>query len=436
MYKYDQLVDKISYELMDKMIKNGGLTNYKNLADILKCTRDMLIKNKDKTLEEIIELSISDYIFKTREIIDNKKAPGISTSIRISNGPEINIYAGMTSTNQDAVKIDDNVLFDVASLTKMFTALQVLKEHELKNIDINSRIYEIDPKFKQDATLLELLNFYHKIITSERIDKAKDEIEALELLYNSEIIESKVHVYSDIPYMIARRLLPDFIERFKKYFNDELDMKKTCYMPKSDYVITGGDKRDMNSVHDPKAKLISHAGHAGIYSTSHDLVKLFDGLSKLNFLSIDSINELTNPIIKGEYVRNDDNSIKFEKEIKNGEVSYHPMFIKRGMMYKKHGMGMKKTEVFDESSLHAFSVAGFTGCWVNFDIANGFTSNILANPFSGSDDGKKDPNYIKSIDVVKLSSLESIIKLIISTSVYEAYYNEKDYVNKRIIKKL
>lgn len=95
-------------------------------------------------IENIIKSSNSlDWGYDT--IIDNfftkiglivKNTPGLTIGVRdvVSNG-ELYIYYGKISSDIGAKKIDYDTRFDLASVSKLFTAISLLKKQEEGKID-------------------------------------------------------------------------------------------------------------------------------------------------------------------------------------------------------------------------------------------------------------------------------------------------------------
>ena len=77
-----------------------------------------------------------------------------------SNGEMTLAYAG-TTTRDDGIPIDDNTLFDIASVTKVFTATCALLLFNQKQLDLDARLDTLLPELKKrsqgKATLAELL---------------------------------------------------------------------------------------------------------------------------------------------------------------------------------------------------------------------------------------------------------------------------------------
>lgn len=450
MQKYVELVDKTKWDILDRFIQNGNLKEYRDLYHILNNASEKLIKLRDCNVENLICGVINDYVEQTRAFVEEGTTPGISAGIATYKGPEIkgpeiNVYYGKTSGLENAKPIDQTVRFDSASVTKMYTALQyIIEDYLIDTVSlIHKKISAINPEFKQDTTLRELLSFYHVFHTNGKLEKVcSTEEEAIELLKKAEIVKSRTFLYSDIPYMIAAKLDPNFKSKFENIFVKGMNLTQTGYTVKPEDTITGGAMNALDQVYDPKARILSYAGHAGIYTTTHDSLKLFGAFMNGNPIPsyfVECI--IAEPIFINRYVTGTHGTygVQYEevsKVIGNEKVTrYNPICVNKAMgVYCKHPLGLEKTDVLPYQSKYAFAVDGFTGCWLNYDLANKMSANIFTNPLSGSEDGKKPKGYIYTLDSLKEKSIETAIALQLAQTVFETYYGKSEDFQKRYIK--
>ncbi len=453
MQKYIELLDQTELNILQEMIQNGELKEYQKLYSILEQAKEKIIKLKDYNVVDVINCLSKEYIEQARQFVDEQKCPGISTGIQNYKGPEINVYYGKTSGLENAKEIDETVRFDSASVTKMYTALQYIYrsyflqyKHSLDNVKIS----EINPEFQQKTTLRELLTFYHIFQTDGKLELVcSNEGEAISLLKNAKIMKSHTFYYSDIPYMIASLLEPDFKTYFKEIFEKLIGLNQTGYVVKPDDVITGGSMNELNLVHDSKARILPYAGHAGIYTTSHDSLKLFNWFCEIQdsyfFYSnlatpyFSNSNHLFSRFVPDGFVPDGTGKMCYQTTIQeiNGEkvIRYEPIWVKKAMgVYCKHPLGLDKTDVLPYQGKYAFAADGFTGCWCNYDIENQMSANIFTNPLSGSEDGKKPQGYIWMLDGLKEKSIETLIELKYAQIVFETYYGASKDFQKRYIK--
>ena len=171
-----------------------------------------------------------------------------------------------------------------------------------------------------------MAKYYYELRTPGRLDERDGELSKEELdnrLSGTSVVKANTFIYSDIPFIILKDIIPNSDEYFKKYFNDEMKMLETSY----DYFgsLTGGREDELNIVHDSKARVMErygiNPGHAGIFSTSKDLVKFSDAL-RSGFLSKESLHKMITPVIKTLMLL-DENGNPVMKRDKNGDATEH-----------------------------------------------------------------------------------------------------------------
>ena len=151
--------------------------------------------------------------------------------------------------------------------------------------------------------------------TPERIDQARSREEALEILFSAFHQENGRHVYSDIPAMILKYALENasglsYMVLLRRKILDPLGMRETfCRVPEKDrwrcvstdrehriekgrYILRAGVAP--GTPHDPKARLLYNdeedcPGHAGLFPTATDLIKLCQGIISGNVLAPKSL---------------------------------------------------------------------------------------------------------------------------------------------------
>lgn len=385
--EYAGIITEEMYKLAKELIDNGKLDEYRYLIDDFSARKEQLLSMMESKPEEVYMNIIKNYLKEVDGIA--KLTPGLTTAIKDNkSGVEIYTYSGKTSDK--GTLVDENTRFDIASITKLFTTIEALKlaEDNKFNLDKNVSTFNGGKYKSLKIPVSKMAKFYYELRTDGRLDE-RDEILNLEeldrRLASTNSVKDRTFIYSDIPYIILKDILPDSDKYFKQYFNEELQLLNTSY--DNHGVLTGGSEDNLNIVHDPKARAFSkygiNTGHAGLFSTSEDLVKLFDGLAN-GFLSEDSIKDMITPAIENQPVLLDENgNIEFKKNAKGEPTGVYN--ISRGMdVYIRHPEGLRVNELVKGLSTDAFSAAGFTGSYATFDLKNGLTANILANPLSSS----------------------------------------------------
>ena len=382
--EYLGIITEEEYKLINELIQNGKLKEYRYLVEMFDKEKNELALMMDKTPEEVYDAIIADYLKKVKGI--SMLVPGVSTGIKdAKSGVSIYTYDGKTS--KDGVSVDENTRFDLASSTKLFTAIEALKLAEEGKFDLDKLVSEYNSKYANlNIPVEKMAKFYYDLRTDGRLDERDGKISFDEFqrrLFSTHIVKDYTFVYSDIPFIILKDLLPKSDEYFKKYFNEEMGLLQTSY-DRGFGVLTGGKDGELNLVHDPKAKFMEkfslNPGHAGIFSTSKDMVKLFDSLNN-GFLSDESIIRMITPALDSPILLNPDGTIMYKKNRDGFTTGVQN--VNRGMaVYYKHPEGIRVNEMVDAMGDESFAIAGFTGTWASFDLKNGLTANILANPLS------------------------------------------------------
>ena len=284
--EYLEIITEEEYKLINELVQNGKLQEYHYLVEMFDREKDELVNNMSKTPEEIYDGIIADYLKTLKGI--GMLVPGLSTGIKdAKSGVSIYTYDGKTA--YDGVDIDENTRFDLASSTKLFTSIEALKLAEEGKFDLDKLVseYKNGKYVNLDIPVEKMSKFYYDLRTDGRLDEKNLSLEELQRrLSLTSIAKEKTFVYSDIPFIILKDIMPDADEYFKKSFNEEMNLLQTSY-DRSFGVLTG--MRDNETVNDPKARVMEryslNPGHAGIFSTSKDLVKLLKPYN-LSFFSI------------------------------------------------------------------------------------------------------------------------------------------------------
>ncbi len=385
--EYLEIITEEEYKLINELVQNGKLQEYHYLVEMFDQEKENLVNNMNKTPKEIYNGIISTYLKTVKGI--SLLVPGLSTGIKdVKSGVSIYTYDGVTK--KDGQAVDENTRFDLASSTKLFTTVEALKLAEEGKFDLDKLVSEYkDGKYGNlNIPVEKMAKFYYDLRTDGRLDERDGELSLEELqrrLASTTIAKEKTFVYSDIPFIILKDILPEVDDYFKKYFNEEMDLLQTSY-DRSFGVLTG--MRDNETVNDPKARVMEryslNPGHAGIYSTSKDMVKLFDSLNN-GFLSHESIMTMITPALDVPVLLNPDGTVMYKKN-KEGFIT-GVWAVNRGMgVYYKHPEGIRVNEIVDVTSDKSFAIAGFTGSWAIFDLENELTANILANPLSSANE--------------------------------------------------
>ena len=207
----------------------------------------------------------------------------------------------------DVAPLEPDSIFDLASVTKLFTCIAVLQLVERGKLRLNSPVGSLDRRFSQikDVTLEELLAFRTALVTTSRMDAVATADEAEALLFDIRVGPPPVRkFYTDMGAMVLKYLVESaadqlFWDYLREHILHPLGMTRTfAEVPQallSETVNCNYERRIVNgafwldslcppgTVHDPKARLLNTArpapcGHAGLFASLEDMTKLARGL--------------------------------------------------------------------------------------------------------------------------------------------------------------
>lgn len=428
--------------VLDSYIKNVynnqslGNSDYANLCSIEEYQRiysyveRLLMRYHNRPIEEIREelylrSGIEDGI---RDFIINKgMAPGAVISFGTPNYEEvITIGNAREVVKEDAnflqdgpIPMEKDTIFDLASVSKIFITLSILKLAEHGILSVNDEIVKYAPEFinLKGVTIFDLLTFKVPLITDKRLELASDKEEAQQILFNIKVNDNSIlRAYTDMGAMVLKYVIEHaanmkYYDFLKESILEPLHMKDTLYKPAnkhrlastnyegkllSDNVATISYFRD-GEVHDPKARIMQSTsgdlcGHAGVFSTAGDMAKLARSIIDGTLLSADELNEITT---------NRTGAVYYENDIKKASQYFgYLCYLKNPIAYN--------SEVYHALSGKSFAYAGFTGTQFTIDPVNGIYyflgSNRTHNRATYIDKGAA-PHVYKNINGRKMAYL-------------------------------
>ena len=241
---------------------------------------------------------------------------------RILDGVSVACGAGdRTEGAMDGAVREDSV-FDLASVTKLFTGLCLMKLKEEGLLDPGRPVFSYDPRFRflTDTTVWDLMTFAVTVRTPVRLDACVDRDSAMEALCASTAAphEDVRRVYSDIPAMILKYVLEaaagmPFMDCARKLILEPAGMNETwaavpeerkkdcvCYdrehrIEKAQRILREGWRPGVP--HDPKAAVMQGdtgdlCGHAGLFSTRGDMAKFCRAVLDRKIVGDESLREM------------------------------------------------------------------------------------------------------------------------------------------------
>ncbi len=280
--------------------------------------------------------------------------------------------------------LHEGSLFDLASLTKLFTGLMVMRLHEEGNLDLSQPVTAYAPQFVNlaGATVDQVLGFEVALTTAQRVDTQNTPEEAKQQLFAIQPGPVIGRAYSDMHAMVLKHVIEgaaqdSYVHELERIFLRPLDMKDTfAVVPeerRKDCVSCDREHRmergryilrhtPPGMPHDPKAARLwpECPGHAGLFSSLGDMVQLCQGLLREQVVSRSTLIAMSR------------NRTGFQRS--DGTYSQYlgaQCYVKHPQQY------YSEIPVYEGES--AIGLSGFTGHHLSVDIENGVFALFLGN---------------------------------------------------------
>ncbi len=280
--------------------------------------------------------------------------------------------------------LERDSLFDLASLTKVFTAVLVLLLRDRGSLDLDAPVTRYAPDFRclSDVPVRRVLGFGCTLRTPCRVDGQEDAEKAEAVLFQTRALPSEGRrVYSDMHAMVLRYVLEGasglpYMEILRREILLPLGMHNTfCPVPESrrdscvscdlEHRIENGERK-VNRVppgvcHDPKARVMGLCpGHAGLFADMDDMERFARGLLEGRILKAETL---------GEMAVN-----RTGEKLADGSFRQFLGY----QCYVRHPQQVY-SEVPAFMSDHALAISGFTGHHMSLDLDRGFYILALGN---------------------------------------------------------
>jgi len=228
------------------------------------------------------------------------------------------LYQDADTRLQNPIPMQTDTIFDLASVTKTFTAVAVMRLVEQGKLELDTPAARYLPEFaangKQDITLRQLLTHTSGLPAGFTGDKPRSTPEELmQVLYAQELAAppGQRYIYSDLGLITLGKIVEKVsgvtLDRFvEQQITGPLDLHDTTYNPPASwrYRIAATEcqppeKRGTlrGEVHDGNAWVLGGvAGHAGLFSTARDLARF--GQMMLNGGEVDGVRILKPETVK------------------------------------------------------------------------------------------------------------------------------------------
>lgn len=402
----NDIIDKFITRLNDTDdVQQMNLYSKQEYEDLLRVVLEVLNENKDASINEIreelfkrsgLEQLLTDFYLR------DLKAPGAVLSfgtskyqeqIVIGNKQEVDMNSGSFKINLQPNEAD--TIYDLASVTKLFTAVSILQLAGKSELSIADKASKYLPEFKNlgNITIYDLLT-YVPLITRERIDSAHTIDEAESYLFSARPkTRSEAYGtdrYNDIAPMILKYIVEKvtgipFDQYVKENILEKAGMNNTFVKVPSyklnkvannnyplrllsngsvsiDQTIPIGNASDKKAVAlgQPEGIL---PGHAGLFSTSEDMTKFSKGIISGLVL---------HPALTKEMAKNR----TLNDTVISGNIIYNPSY---GFLCNSKNHSSTFTDVFPGLSGRSFSQSGWSGTYVAIDPVNDINLSLLSN---------------------------------------------------------
>lgn len=411
---------KEKLEIILESLKRSGASfddkEVKSIKDFVayEIRKDYGIHEILKTITKELEEQMSQFIGLTNQVVS-----GLSSCIYIPNldgSYSITIFGGTTSYD-GMVNVNEKTIFDLASITKLYTFLLTLSLIEKGFLKKEDKIKDLDSRFTSlgDYTVENILKMSGTIVTDGIVATAETGEDALKILQTAHLLEPDLSYndYTDFGFIVLSKVLEKIVSEklgkdmtFEEIMNVYLlkpwGLKETMFHPdKVKYQIAGNGNSE-GFVHDPKARLLGGAiGSAGLFATTEALKHLADNLFKVQNVNY---TKLAGTIIYPK-----------AKQSNKGYAG----------IYQKHPLGLDKTFVPNEYATGSFAHQGFTGSVAVFDPINKIHNSILVNSIKEGEPKKPD-GYIDALTVYQTMLTKITLKAYLINRYYEMIHQNEN----------
>ena len=283
------------------------------------------------------------------------------------------------------VPLTADAIFDLASLTKLFTGLLVMRLRDEGRLDLIQPVTRYAPRFAHlsGVTVEQVLGFEIALTTAERVDTQKTPEAGRALLFDIRPGEVTGRAYSDMHAMVLKHVIEgaaqeDYASLLDRLILQPLGMADTFLVvpenlrsrcvscdrehrvERERYVLREGVIP--GTPHDPKARVLypEPCGHAGLFATAADLVKLCQGLLRGDVISREGLVYMS---------RNRTGHLR-------PDGTYQQYL--GAQCYVKHPQ-QRHSEVPPYESDKAISLSGFTGHHLSVDVETGVFALFLGS---------------------------------------------------------
>ncbi|MBI5644874.1 beta-lactamase family protein [Candidatus Kaiserbacteria bacterium] len=228
---------------------------------------------------------------RVEQAIEGRVFPGCVIGIVQTNGKRITLPFG-SLTYEGKEKVEENTLYDLASITKSVpTALLVLTLVAEEKLFLDDLVKKYIPELQndQDAAIEDLLRYR---VQGPRLSmlRLKTFEEIRTHIFEQGLKRAEGNAFTNVPAFLLGIMLErvggaSLATLAHRYFFEPLDMNETTFFPHASIcapteIDERGEVRGLP--HDESAYAFAKArrsvGHAGLFSTAHDLLTFLEAL--------------------------------------------------------------------------------------------------------------------------------------------------------------
>lgn len=199
-------------------------------------------------------------------------------------------FGGILAAKRESAPVQPTTVFDIASLTKLFTATLAVVLHERGTLDLAAPIstWAQVPRALGGLSSEELLTHSSGLPPIWQEGVGKEETAANLYSLSPNLAQRGNLVYSCTGYSLFALALESlmstsFEELILQNLIQPLGLERTCYNPTGLNIAFSSEPDDSNSpnrVNDPRARQLGGvSGNAGLFSNSEDLFRFFSELT-------------------------------------------------------------------------------------------------------------------------------------------------------------
>ena len=373
------MLSNIVNEFLDYYMKKEPYATKEEIANIINEVSLLIKNNRDKSLEELIDLVIINNIKEFEDIRKKYGVPGYTANIKV-NGISIKLYGGNINFLGEAMP--SNALFDIASMTKFYTQIIAYNLIQEGLFSRDDKIIDLDNRFRNlgDLTIDDILTFGTTFKTDDLVKDKKTIEEAIDTILNANVVGKGKWNYNDIGLIIIKEVMEHltgltYPKLVDKYIIYPLHLTNThVIVPKTKFhLITGTPNFNNAHINDMTANALGgFSGHAGIFATSDDVIRLLMAVRNKQIL----------PNVSDAYTP--------------GKLN--DAIAVMGNVYTSNPLGLEKSYVSNFEPRDTFAIAGSTR--VNAASSSNAAYTVMFNPSSMSFESAREKEEIINKDRV------------------------------------